>query len=738
MGLLDGGLLALQSGQQAFSNQYNTNRQREGLQIAREQQDISNDAAAVVARKDAARQNIGAVNAHFGQQGKQWNKTDAGRLLQERPDLINGMLNDAASERYRDFVNEDNIRVGAEVVKVIENDDGSYTPMVRRNDTGAIVPMTEGRSSENTPVVKLGRDQFNNVINSRYQAGIVDGGLENTGSYLATAKSLQNVQIKEEALALAVQQIQNVDELSQFYGVINDIDVDEDGATEALADILRSVGGDPEALQAAGEAKQAEEFAAQQEAAGEKPDAKTPLGRILSGGNTKQRQGPLGQNEKELMALYGLADRSDYAMVETIRDALDEKGVDWKGQVTGAFVEQDDESYEANSEAEAFYNDKKGVGAIAKALNRSPELLEEFNAIGPAAFLKKYQTTEEVEKLGGTETVKTVAFPDLDQSNMGMMKDKLVPPAPFKLSAENIKSAITNRTSDPSEEQKTAITTFLKSKGIDNDAKLKEAIANKEINREEGLMLAWVMGATAEGDTNIKTGIAQKITNLIDRDDQDVGTLEQAQLDSAVAQGRAAGVTAQAKYDEVQFKLREFDLERTDTMIVKGQETLDKVYKRLGLMDDEGNLTDAEFDGDEEDAKFIARTINGFIPTLKLAGGPVSAQAGMQFLNPMLSLYLQSQANADKASLFSGETYKDFWRYNPDGTTDFDLGNVRVAKVKNGEPVEIAYVDGKGVRSQAVPIRTILDDSPAVGRLLLVAAKANGQASDFKDADEGS
>ena len=729
MSYLEGGLLALKSGQQAFGNQYDMNRQREGLKIAREQQDIANQEAAVVQRKDAARQNIGAVNAHMGQQGKEWNKTDAGRLLEERPDLINGMLNDAASQKYREFVNEDNLRVGAEVVEVRKNEDGSYTPMVRRNDTGAVVPMTEGRSSENTPIVKLGADQFNNVINARYQAGIVDGGLENTGSYLANAESLINVTIREKALELAVQQIQNVDELSQFYGVINDIDVDEDGATEALADILKSVGGDPEALQAAGEAKQAEEFAAQQEAAGEKPGAKTPLGRRLSGEGTKQRQGPLGKNEKELMALYGLADRSDMAMVETIRDALAKNGVEWKGQITGLVREQDEESYEANSEAEAFYNDKKGMGAIAKALNRSPELLEEFNAIGPAAFLKKYQTTEEVEKLGGTETVKTVAFPDLDQSNMGMMKEPLLPPAPFELSAENIKSAITNRTSEPSKEQKTAITTFLKSKGIDNDAKLKEAIANKEINREEGLMLAWVMGGTAEGDTNTKASIAQNITNLLDRGDQDVGTLEQAQLDSAVAQGRASTVTAQAKYNDVIRKAREFDLGRTDTMIENGQAVLDKVYKRLGLMDAEGNLTDEEFDGDEDDALFIARTINGFIPTLKQAGGPISAQAGMQLLNPMLSLYLQSMANADKASVFDGETYKDYFRYNPDGTTDFDLGNVRVGKVKDGEPVSIAYVDERGVRSQAVKIQDILDDAPAVGRLLLVAAKANAEAA---------
>ena len=70
---------------------------------------------------------------------------------------------------------------------------------------------------------------------------------------------------------------------------------------------------------------------------------------------------------------------------------------------------------------------------------------------------------------------------------------------------------------------------------------------------------------------------------------------------------------------------------------------------------------------------------------------------------------------------------------HPDGTTDFDLANVRVAKVKDGKPVSIAYVDQEGVRSQAVDIAAIQKDSKAVARLLALAATTNGQESEYKD-----
>jgi len=722
MSLLDGGMLALKSGQQHFANQYDRNRQEATLQIAREQQDNANAEAQRLARKDEATQTVGAINSHFGKMGAQWNKTDATKLLAEKPELVLSMLNDAPSKKYREFINEEGNSVGAQIVKMIENDDKSYTPMVRRNDTGAIVPMTEGRSAENTPVVKLTKGNFENIVNSRYQAAIVDGGLENTGSFLATAEGIVANAAKQESLVLAAEELKDPDERAQFYAVLNDIDIEDPGATEELLKVYQSLGGDPEALRTAGQEKADALFAKQQEEAGENT-AKTPAGRFLAGGDTQQRKGALGKNERELMNLYGLADRSDFGLVEKIRDAIDEKGVSGLGGKSGYFKEQTDESLAANTAAEDFYADKANMGFVAKALNRNPELLEEFNSLGPAEFLNKYK------KDGGIE------FPEMDPNNVGMFANskKLVPPAPFELTADNLKTAIIDGTSSPTADQADAIAGYLKDNGIDNDADLAEAIRLKKVNKKEGLMLAWVMGATAEGDTNVKSQIAQKITNLVERGDQDVGTLEQAQLESAVVQGQAASLTARAKYDEVQFKLRKYDQEAVADIQLLGNTALDSVYKKLGLMDAEGEFTDDEFDGDEDDAKYISQAITKFIPRLKQAKGPVSAAAGMQYLNPMLSLYLQSQANADKAGIFGVETYKDFFRLNPDGTTDFDLANVRVAKVKDGKPVSIAYVDQEGVRSQAVDIAAIQKDSKAVARLLVLAATTNGQESEYKD-----
>ena len=103
--------------------------------------------------------------------------------------------------------------------------------------------------------------------------------------------------------------------------------------------------------------------------------------------------------------------------------------------------------------------------------------------------------------------------------------------------------------------------------------------------------------------------------------------------------------------------------------------------------------------------------------------GPVSGQAGMDFLNPMLSLYLQAQANADKASLFNSETYADFFRKNPDGNTDFDLQNVQFGKVVNGKPVSLVYMDQAGVRSQEVPIRTIQKDNKVIAKQGAIIAR---------------
>jgi hypothetical protein len=196
-------------------------------------------------------------------------------------------------------------------------------------------------------------------------------------------------------------------------------------------------------------------------------------------------------------------------------------------------------------------------------------------------------------------------------------------------------------------------------------------------------------------------------------------------MNSAAAQGRAATRNAQTKYQELLVNQQKYDQLAVGPMQEYGVKALNKVYQQLGMMDEDGEFTDNAFDGDENDALLIGREISRFIPRLKTAQGTVSGQAGMDYLNPMLSLYLQSQANADKGGVFGGETYKDFFRQNPDGTTDFDLKNVRVGKMVNGKPVSLVYADQGGVRSQAVDISTIQGDSKVIANLLVTAAVAN-------------
>ena len=271
MSLLAGSLAALQTGQQTFANQYDKNRQREALKINREQQDNYNADAARIARKDKARTTVGNINAAIGS-GKEWNKTDGLTLLEQRPDLAVEMFNDDASQEYRKFTNENGETVGSTVVRVDKNADGSYTPMVERFDTKEIVPMTVGRSAENTDVVKLSPEDVENTINSRYQAAITDGGLENTSSFLSTAENIVANRAKQQALDLATQKIQNQDARAQFYQQINNIDIEEEGAIDALLDVYKSVGGDPEALKAEGQATANAIFAEKLEASDAFPE----------------------------------------------------------------------------------------------------------------------------------------------------------------------------------------------------------------------------------------------------------------------------------------------------------------------------------------------------------------------------------------------------------------------------------------------------------------------------------
>ena len=722
MSLLEGSLAALQTGQQTFSNQYDKRRQREALKINREQQDNYNAEAARIARKDKARTTVGNVNAAIGQ-GKEWNKTDGLALLEQRPELAIEMFNDDASQEYRKFTNENGETVGSTVVRVDKNKDGSYTPMVERFDTKEIVPMTVGRSAENTAVVKLSPEDVQNTINSRYQAAITDGGLENTSSFLSSAQGIVANRAKQAALDLAIQKIQNQDERAQFYQQINNIDIEEDGAVDALLSVFKSVGGDPEALKAEGQAAANEVFAQNLE----KTDAfaEGSLGeRLQASGVTREKWEALTPEEQAEVAERLQAGQDKSKLFDETVGAVGSRLYD----LGTAPFEMAAEGFE--SLQKSWLGRKLGMSEVTDFNNESPNYGERVEA-NEAAIRRESTpiTADRIDAMYNPPTTKTQPGRVPKGTGVGgpapTPSDPVIAPPPFELTAENVRDAILKKTADPTDEQKTQINTFLKAKGIDNDAQLESALKRGEINRQEGLMLGWVLGATAEGDTNVKAGIAQNIENLIVRGDQDVGTLQQAQLESAQAQGAAATSQAQTAYAEFQLENKRFDSTQAEALAQIGADAYLKIQQELGLMDENGEPTDNDFEATDSNTRKIARRIPGFTKRLMRAQGPLEAEAGMVALNGMLGLYMQAKAKSDPNGILSGENFKDIFRAEPNGSIDFDANNVRVAeKNASGNVTKIAYVRD-GVLSQAVTVSDLKADEASVAGLLITAAKKN-------------
>ena len=704
-GIGQGALRALQAGQASFSNQLNTNRQREQLSIQREQQDIQNEAAAVIQRKDDAKQLVGAIHGHLKDKGySDWSTVPAAELLTDRPELVLGMLNDAQTNEYRKFENEKGELVGSTIVEMRKNQDNTFTPMVKRGDTGEVVPMTVGRNTDpNGKIQTITAGELQSQVNSRYQAATGDGGLENTNSLLAGADATIAYEARKQALDLGVEKLreQGADQsqLTQFGGLVNGIDLQSETAKDDLLKILASVGGDAEAVQAEGQARADALFAEKEAAYG----PQTEFGRTINPTGTEA----VGPNTQDRMDLNGITDRRELDFISDMQKTIAGSDIGKMGNKSGYFRKQSEADYDANSAAETFYG--KNETAIGKALYRNSDLKAEFDELGPKDFATKYKDVDlkTLIPAGPAQTMSIATAPT------------------FALTPENIKQAIMTQTENPTAEQKSQISAFLTSKGVKTEADLTAALKAQEINEQDGQMIAWVMGATHSGNTAQKAALAQKLTNGIVRGDQEVGLYQQAQLEGSRAQGAAATRNAQTNYMKAMQESRKYDQEAVGNMLEVGEKALNEVYTQLGLLDEDGKETGDNFDGDEDDAKFISRKIMAFIPRLKSAQGPVSGQAGMDFLNPMLSLYLQAQANADKASLFNSETYADFFRKNPDGNTDFDLQNVQFGKVVNGKPVSLVYMDQAGVRSQEVPIRTIQKDNKVIAKLLVTAAAAN-------------
>jgi len=728
MSLLEGSLAALKTGQQTFANQYDKNRQREALKINREQQDIANTKENERLQLKGARETLGNIAQHTGNVTEE---QDWAKLYEERPELIVNLSNQRPE--FNVFTKADGTEERAELVGYDKRGD-FYIPMVKRADTGEIVPMTAQRTElSGDNVVQLTQAQFNDHLKSRWAGGISKGALrDNDGILYTGAKTVSEYTTRAAAAQLRESSLDIVGndpnkspaQKSAFYQVVNDTD-----DMDALKQVFTSLGGDVDALLAESDKAARLEWEAsaqgQEEkkrlAAKEAEEQRTPLQRAL---NPRNRTA-MGRLAEERMSMLGITDPEEYDMLSTVKDAVEEAGIASAGGKSGfLFKDQTNEDYERNTAAEKFYDRQSNQLAIAKAIVRRPKLKREFETLGPLAFFEKYG--KDIDQLAKPQRPQgspsqggyTPEGTTVSGRPSSAAAPQIATRPPFELTVDNIREAIKNQTAKPTQEQVTAISSFLDSKGIQTDADLITATKNGSVAPEDARFVAYVLGMTHSGTTSDKMNETQKLLNAMTYGDRDVGVQEQEQIKSS----RSQAATARATY---QLEAAKYDGTQAEEIAKKGAEAVLKIQQDLGLMDADGNPTDKIFEADGDDALKIARRIPGFTTRLMRAKGPLEAEAGMVALNQMLGLYMQAKAASDPNGIFSGENFKDIFRPEPNGSIDFDANNVRVAeKNASGMVTKVAYVRD-GVLSQAVTVTNLKGDEASVAGLLISAAKKN-------------
>lgn len=391
------------SGAQAsYRDQRDSNRQRESLKLAREQQDIINTEENERLNVQGFREVIGTIAQHTGNITE---KQDYLSVYNERPEEIVRLSN--LRPEFNTFLKSDGTLGEAELHSFKKRGD-LIVPMVKRRDTGEVVPMTRGKSEAgDDEVVELTEQQFNDHFKSRWESGISKGALrDNDGVLYTGAQDMARWQAQAQSSALREKSLDIVGgdperspaQKAQFYQLVNDTD-----DVDALKQVYASVGGDVDALIADAEAAATAEWenSVQGKAEREKQDSeedRTPLQRALNPRN----QRAMGRTVGDQMSVLGITDPEEYDMLQTVTTAVEESGINAAGGKSGfLFQNQTNEVYEKNTAAEKFYDRQTNTVAVAKALFRNPELKTEFDKLGPMAFYEKYG--DNIQQLGKPE-----------------------------------------------------------------------------------------------------------------------------------------------------------------------------------------------------------------------------------------------------------------------------------------------------------------------------------------------
>lgn len=691
-----------------FSQQRRANERNDAsLKIAREQQDIANYEQNQQVIRDTAKDVVGDIHGHFGAEGfadyrtKPWD-----RLVDEAPELAAKLAN--TKNDFTNFRNEAGDNVTAEVVgfsKKQVNGETIYTPMVKRADTGQVVPMTVGRTADpSDPVVQMDAEDLKRDLDGLWRGAIKNGGLQNDMSALAGREAAlnerQNKITRDASIATTLREgvLQVVgsdgsitpEAKTEFASlVIGMEDVDE------LKKIAEAQGIDVDALVAEGER------AADAEIGSTAPEGS--LEKLLfENGVTRE----VWENADEAFRKV---------LLERLNQTQDTENL--IGQSWGRIMAQAEELVKFPFDEIANIGNDIAESRVGRFLGMS-DLADE-----PAPTRRNTAIADNEKAIKRRRGERTEAE-----------VDSVFTPPPFELTKENLQKAILEGTVEPTAEQQKQMVSFLDSKGVKTMADFEKKVLAGEIATNDARMVAFVASMSHDGTQQQKDQVAQGLMNLIERGSMDTTAYQQAQIDDAAAGRANARYKAETERQRLAFEIDQYDRGAIPDGVKASLELLDSILVDVGMAErgEDGELimTDDDFKGGEDAATLIGRKISRYMGTHPLkAQGPKSLEAYLSGMKPSVGLYIQALAEADVNDVFSKENLLDFFRPEPGGTINFDLTNVRVGSVKNGKPQTIVYVGPDGVESQSVPLRTIQKASPLLARIVVTAAEANAKAT---------
>ena len=709
MSVAQGILAGVQGAQASFRDQRDSNRQREALALSRESQDIATREDRKKTKQENGALNVGKLHLADGADARDyrtqnWEKVatslDGNQAMAALGNQVEG---------WRKFTRDDGVNIQADLHRFdIEKDEATgetvYIPMMKRTDTGDIVPMTEGRNeAADSPVVKLSLKDLTDQLNGQYREAVANGGYENDASYAqisqAAVDQSSDAILRKQALEVMTKRIilEGADsspelanspaEHSKFASLINGIeDVDE------LRKIAAAQGIDVDAVQAQVDADvDAKIFEAAEDGS---------LPKVLFNKGITRKIWEESSPEKREIMLNDLNKSQDFqeaitaapaTIAAVLEDAITAPWDTLVGLGTAA----------AESTAGQFLG-------LSKITDDKTDTLKPYDSA-------QQELAEKRERTAGTRTVDEV--------------DKIFD-TPFELTSGNIQAAILEGTSEPTLDQQKSIASFLDSKGVKNRADLEQAIRNEEITANDAKRIAFVAAMTSDGDSSAKNKVAQEFINIIERGQTDVSKKDQATMDYNSAAAVTAQYSAETTRREHEFAMQKYDQEQVGDAVKDSDQLLQDVMFEVDMVDKDGNPTAKDFEADEDQARKIGRRLSRYVNKIKQARGPVSAEAYMNGMNASIGYYVQAMANADVNDFLSKENILDFFRPDARGNTSFDLAEVRVGeRNRDGSPKSVVYVTASGVNSQALPLSEFQNELSWMGNLLSSTAELNSKTA---------